>query len=295
VAITTYLVVSVLFWYTGLVPDLAVARDTAPSRWRRRVYGLFALGWNGSAHHWHHWRAVYGVLAGLATPLVVSVHTVVSFDFCVAKLPGWHSTLFPPFFVAGALLSGFAMVITLVIPVRAVLGLHDVITERHLDAMAKVLLVTASVVGYSYAVETFIAWYSHDPTEAFVYLHERPAGAYRWIYWASVLGNAVIPQIFWSARARRSLWALLGVAAAVHLGMWSERFIIVVTSLSRDFLPSSWRLYVPSIVDWALFMGTLSFFVFGFLVFLKWVPSIPISELKELAHEQAAEEAEAHA
>ncbi|HET6346560.1 MAG TPA: NrfD/PsrC family molybdoenzyme membrane anchor subunit, partial [Myxococcota bacterium] len=272
VAITTYLAVSLLFWYVGLVPDLAVARDTAPTRLRRRVYGVFALGWSGSAHHWHHYRVIYGLMAALATPLVVSVHTVVSLDFCVTKVPGWHSTLFPPFFVAGALLSGFAMVLTLVIPVRAALGLHDVITARHLDAMAKIVLVTGSMVGYSYLVESFIAWYSHDPHEAFMYLTERPTGAYRAVYWVSVVGNVVAPQIFWWRRARQSLAALLGVALAVHLGMWSERFIIVVTSLSRDFLPASWRLFVPSVVDWALFAGTLSFFAFAFLLFLKWVP-----------------------
>jgi molybdopterin-containing oxidoreductase family membrane subunit len=290
-AVSTYFTVSVLFWYLGLVPDLAAMRDHAPGLARRRIYGVFALGWRGSTRQWEHYRVAYGLLAGLATPLVISVHSVVSSDFATAQLPGWHSTIFPPYFVAGALFSGFAMVLTLVIPVRAVFRLHDVITERHLDHLAKMVLVTGLIVLYSYGVEFFASWYGPSKVDRYVHLFQVPLGDYGWVLWLVVFCNCIAPQVFWFGRARRSLAVLFVVSILVNVGMWFERFMIVVGSLSRDFLPSSWRPYAPTWVDVALFLGTISFFVFLFLCFLRFVPMVPQAEVKELAHELAGEEA----
>jgi Ni/Fe-hydrogenase subunit HybB-like protein len=290
-AIATYLTVSLLFWYLGLVPDLAAMRDAAPGRLRRRIYGVFALGWRGSVRHWQHYRVAYGLLAGLATPLVVSVHSVVSMDFAMTQLPGWHSTLFPPYFVAGAIYSGFAMVLTLLLPVRALFGLRDVVTTRHLDSMAKMLLVTGWIVTYSYVVETFTAWYSGNLYERYTYLVDRPFGPYAAVYWTVIACNCVTPQFFWSARLRRSPVALWFAALAIQVGMWGERFMLIVTSQHRDFLPSSWAMYAPTWVDVGILLGTLSFFLFLFLLFLRFVPFVPVSELKELKHELTAAEA----
>jgi molybdopterin-containing oxidoreductase family membrane subunit len=293
VAVSTYFTVSLLFWYLGLVPDLAAMRDRAPERWRRRIYAVFALGWYGSTRNWSRWRIAYGLLGGLATPLVVSVHSIVSSDFAIANLPGWHSPLFPPYFVAGAIYSGFAMVLTLMLPARRLYGLQHVITKQHLDSMAKMLLVTGWIVTYSYTIEIWTAWYSGDKSEIYTYLVMRPFGPYAWMYWTVILCNCVSPQLLWFRRIRRSPAALWLLSLAIQIGMWTERFVLIVTSESRDFLPSSWRGYRPTLVDGALLFGTVSFFLFLFLLFLRFVPFIPISELKALKHELAKEERDA--
>jgi molybdopterin-containing oxidoreductase family membrane subunit len=285
VAVTTYFTVSLLFWFTGLLPDLASARDSAPSLLRRRIYGILALGWRGDTRAWRHYRETYLILGGIATPLVLSVHTNVSFDFAIAQLPGWHSSIFPPYFVAGAIYSGFAMVLQLMIPVRAVLGLGDVITRNHLDNMGKMLLVTGWVVTYTYAVEPFMAWYSGNTYEMYTLLHDRPFGPYAWVYWGVVFCNCVAVQALWLRQVRVSAVGLFAVACLIQVGMWAERFMLIVTSLHRDFLPSSWAMYVPSWVDWTILAGTISFFLFLFLLFLRFLPFIPISELKEMRRE----------
>jgi molybdopterin-containing oxidoreductase family membrane subunit len=293
VAVTTYLIVSLLFWYLGLVPDLASMRDRAPERWRRRIYGIFALGWYGSTRNWQRWRIAYGILGGLAAPLVVSVHSLVSSDFAIAILPGWHSNIFPPYFVAGAIYSGFAMVVTLIVPARRLYRLHHVITTRHLDNMAKLLLVTGLMVTYSYVIEGWSAWYSGDKFEMYTYLVMRPFGPYALLYWLVLACNCATPQLLWFRRIRRSPVALWFCALSIQIGMWTERFMLIVTSESRDFLPSSWNVYRPTIVDGALFFGTVSCFLFLFLLFLRFVPFIPISELKELKYDLAKEAKEA--
>jgi molybdopterin-containing oxidoreductase family membrane subunit len=290
VAVTTYFTVSVLFWYAGLLPDLAAARERAPTLWRRRLYGIFALGWRGDSYHWKHYRITYLVLGGIATPLVLSVHTNVSFDFAIAQVPGWHSAILPPYFVAGAIYSGFAMVLQLMIPARAIFGLGDVITKNHLDNMGKMLLVTGWVVTYTYLVEPFIAWYSGNPYEMYNQLVDRPFGHYAAVYWLVILCNCIALQALWVRSVRISPVGLWIVATLVQVGMWSERFVIIVGSLHRDFLPSSWRAYTPSWVDWAILSGTVCFFLFLFLLFLRFVPFIPISEMKEMQHELDKEE-----
>jgi molybdopterin-containing oxidoreductase family membrane subunit len=277
-AITTYFTVSLLFWFLGLVPDLASLRDHAPTRARRRLYGLFALAWR-------HYRAAYLLLAGLATPLVLSVHSIVSSDFAIALVPGWHSTIFPPFFVAGAIFSGFAMVLTLVIPVRAICGLHDVITQRHLDNCAKLLLVTGLIVAYGYLVEFFMAWYSGEHAEIYQYFVARPFGPARAVFWTMMFCNVVVPQLLWSRRVRRSVATLFVLSLLVNVGMWAERFEIIVASLEREYLPSMWANYAPTWVDLGIFAGTLGFFSLLFLLFLRFVPFVSSSEIKELRHE----------
>lgn len=283
-AIGTYFTVSLLFWYLGLMPDLAAVRDRAPERWRRRIYGLFALGWRGTARQWNHYRVAYGLLAGLATPLVISVHSVVSMDFAITLLPGWHSSIFPPYFVAGAIYSGFAMVLTLIVPLRRLYRLHDLITEVHLDAMAKMLLVTGWVVVYAYVVEPFMAFWSGNRYEAYTFLFNRPAGPYALLYWASIAINSITPQLFWSRRMRRNASMLFVASILINLGMWLERYVLVVTSQQRDWLPSSWSMYHPTWVDLTILLGTLSLFLLLFLLFLRFVPFIPLSELKALGH-----------
>ena len=240
-AVSIYGTVSVLFWFTGLIPDLATMRDRTKSRLRRMLYGAAALGWTGSNRHWQNYDKAYLILAGLSTPLVLSVHTVVSFDFAVAQLPGWHSTIFPPYFVAGAIFSGFAMVITLMTVARWAFGLEHLITIRHFENMAKITLLTGSMVGYAYTMEFFVAWYSGNPTEAFAFVN-RAFGPYAWAYWIMVSCNVLVPQIFWFKKARTSIPILFAASIFVNIGMWFERFVITVTSLSRDFLPSSWDL-----------------------------------------------------
>jgi Ni/Fe-hydrogenase subunit HybB-like protein len=290
-AVSTYFSVSLMFWYLGLVPDLAGLRDRAPTRARRIIYGIFALGWRGSVQQWRHHRVAYFLLAGLATPLVLSVHSIVSLDFASTVLPGWHSTIFPPFFVAGAIFSGFAMVVTLLIPARRVFGLHNVITARHFDAIAKMILVMSWIATYSYVSEAFIAWYSGDRYEIYQQLINRPFGWYAWAYWLMLFCNCVVPQLFWSARMRRNLAVLFAASILINVGMWLERFEIIVVSLSRDFLPSSWHIFVPTWVDLGILTGTLGFFGLLFLGFLRLVPFVPVAEMKqlnaELAHEAA--------
>ncbi|MCB9537359.1 MAG: polysulfide reductase NrfD [Myxococcales bacterium] len=288
-AVTTYLIVSVLFWYLGLLPDLASARDAATTRFRRRAYGLFALGWRGSVRHWRHQRRAQLLLAGLATPLVLSVHSIVSMDFATAKLSGWHSTIFPPYFVAGAIFSGFAMVLTLVVPLRRLFHWERFITARHLDLVAKMTLAMGLLVAYSYAAELFVAWYSGVPAERHLFFDTRPLGPYGWLYWAQMTCNVAAPQLLWFRAVRRRPWALFVLSIVFNIGMWLERFVLIVTSQHRDFLPSSWDLYVPSLIDGALFFGSLSFFAFLMLLFLRVVPPVAIAETKEILHERGTD------
>jgi len=291
-AVLTYFTISLLFWYVGLIPDLATLRDRSESRVGRVVYGMLAMGWRGSARHWQRYEMAYLLLAGLATPLVVSVHTVVSFDFAVAILPGWHSTIFPPFFVAGAIYSGFAMVLTLAIPLRAAYHLEDFITERHLQNMAKILLVTGLIVSYGYLIEAFMSWYSGNEFEWYMATN-RMRGPYAPFYWALIFCNAVVPQVLWFKRARTNVPLLFVVALVVNIGMWLERFIIVVTSLHRDFLPSSWGMYYPTRWDLATFVGTLGLFASLFFLFIRFLPMISISEMRMILPQAEVKDAEA--
>jgi molybdopterin-containing oxidoreductase family membrane subunit len=284
-AVGTYGTVSLLFWYVGLIPDLAALRDRSPSRVGRVAYGVLAMGWRGSFRHWARYEMAYLLLAGLATPLVVSVHTVVSFDFAVAQLPGWHSTVFPPYFVAGAIFSGFAMVLTLAIPLRYAYGLQNFITLKHLENMAKILLATGLMVSYGYIVETFMAWYSGNPFESYILLYDRPLGAYAAWYWLLILCNCLLPNLLWFKRLRTNVVLLFVVSLLVNLGMWTERFIIVVTSLHRDFLPSSWGMYYPTWWDIATYVGTIGLFVCLLFLFLRFLPMISITEMQGLLQE----------
>jgi molybdopterin-containing oxidoreductase family membrane subunit len=284
-AVSTYATVSLLFWYVGLIPDLATLRDRAQHRLARALYGILAMGWRGSAVHWHRYQTTYLLLAGLATPLVISVHTVVSFDFAVSIIPGWHATIFPPYFVAGAIYAGFAMVLTLAIPLRAIYRLEDFITMRHLQNMALIVLATGLIVVYGYTMEIFMAWYGGNPYEAAL-VSNRFTGPYAPIYWALLVCNALIPQTLWLRRVRTNVFALFGVAMVVNIGMWLERFIIVVTSLHRDFLPSSWGMYYPTMWDWALYVGTIGLFFALLFLFVRFLPMISIFEMRELVEEQ---------
>jgi molybdopterin-containing oxidoreductase family membrane subunit len=283
-AVSTYATVSALFWFVGLVPDLATLRDRSKSVFGRVVYGVLALGWRGSARHWARYESAYLLLAGLATPLVLSVHTVVSFDFTIAIVPGWHTTIFPPYFVAGAIYSGFAMVLTLAIPIRAAYGLQDFITERHLENMAKIMLATGIIVAYGYAMEAFMSWYSGNIYERFMYWN-RATGPYWPAFWALIATNIVIPQSLWLKRVRRNVPLLFLVALVVNTGMWLERFVIVVTSLHRDFTPSAWGMYYPTMWDWFTFLGTLGLFTFLLFLFLRFLPMISIFEMRALLPE----------
>ncbi len=283
-AVSTYFTVSLLFWFVGLIPDLATLRDRAKTRASRILYGMLAMGWRGSAMHWHRYEVAYLLLAGLATPLVVSVHTVVSFDFAVGIVPGWHSTIFPPYFVAGAIYSGFAMVLTLAIPLRAAYHLEDFITMRHLENMAKVMLATGLIVAYGYIMELFMAWYSGNTYESFT-AWNRIVGPYGPAYWALILCNIVAPQLLWIGRVRTNVAALFVLALVVNVGMWLERFVIVITSLHRDFLPSSWGMYSPTVWDWAVFAGTIGLFVALLYLFIRFLPMISIFEMRELVSE----------
>ncbi len=283
-AVSTYFTVSLLFWFLGLVPDLATLRDRARSRIGRSVYGMLAMGWRGSAIHWHRYEMAYLLLAGLATPLVVSVHTVVSFDFAVSLVPGWHSTIFPPYFVAGAIYSGFAMVLTIAIPLRKAYGLEDFITMRHLNNMGVVMLATGLVVAYGYLMETFTAWYSGDIYEQYMMLN-RMFGPYGWMYWVLMLTNILIPQALWSRRIRSNVPLLFLISLSVNIGMWLERFVIVVVSLSRDFMPSAWGMYSPTRWDYAVLVGTIGLFVCLIFLFIRVLPMISIFEMRGLVHE----------
>jgi molybdopterin-containing oxidoreductase family membrane subunit len=288
-AVSTYATVSLLFWFVGLVPDLATLRDRSQSRAGRVIYGMLAMGWRGSAMHWHRYETAYLLLAGLATPLVVSVHTVVSFDFAVAIVPGWHTTIFPPYFVAGAIYSGFAMVLTLAIPIRAVYGLEDFITMRHLQNMAKVMLVTGLLVAYGYAIEAFIAWYGGNQYEGFM-IRNRMVGPYAPFYWLLIFCNVVVPQALWFRRVRTNVLVLFLLSLVVNVGMWLERFIIIVTSLHRDFLPSSWGMFRPTFWDWSTFIGTIGLFVTLLFLFVRFLPMISIFEMRTILPEAKVEE-----
>ena len=280
-AVGTYLTVSLLFWGLGMIPDLATFRDRARHLVTKRIFGMLAMGWRGSAIHWERYEMASLMLAGLSTPLVLSVHSVVSFDFAISIIPGWHTTIFPPYFVAGAIYAGFAMVLTLMIPLRALYGLQDFITERHLDNMGKVMLVAGLIVAYGYFMEQFMAWYSASQYEGFL-MQNRMFGPYGMVYWALILCNILVPQILWSRRARLSTFWLFVVSMFINVGMWLERFIIVVGSLHRDYMPSSWDMYYPTIWDVALFLGTIGFFVLAFFLFVRGLPLIAIHEIRSL-------------
>jgi Ni/Fe-hydrogenase subunit HybB-like protein len=283
-AVSTYLTVSLLFWYLGLIPDLASLRDRARRRRTRIFFGILALGWRGASRHWQRYEQTYYLLAALATPLVVSVHSVVSFDFAVANVPGWHSTIFPPYFVAGALFSGFAMVLTIAIPLRVAYRLQDLVTERHIDVLAKVLLASGLVVAYAYLMELFIAWYSANQYEQYV-IQNRMFGPYAALYWIYMACNVLAVQLLWFRWVRRNHLLLFLIALLVNLGMWTERFVIVVTSLHRDFLPSSWGFYVPTIWDWATLLGTLGLFSFLLFLFIRGLPMISAHEMRRMLSE----------
>ena len=291
-AVSTYATVSLLFWYVGMIPDLATLRDRAKKTWAKVVYGMLAMGWRGSARHWHRYENASLLLAGLATPLVVSVHTVVSFDFAAGIVPGWHATIFPPYFVAGAIYAGFAMVLTLAIPLRKIYGLEDFITMKHLDNMAKILLATGLIVGYGYMVEAFMAFYSGNTYERFM-IWNRIGGPYRHMYWALLFCNLLAPQVLWFRRVRRSIPALFLVAMIVNVGMWLERYVIVVVSLSRDYLPSSWGLYHGTIFDWATYVGSIGLFIALLFLFIRLLPMISIFEMRQILPEAKVAEEEA--
>ncbi|MEM7811581.1 MAG: NrfD/PsrC family molybdoenzyme membrane anchor subunit [Planctomycetota bacterium] len=281
-AVNTYATVSTLFWYMGMIPDLATFRDRAKSKLAQALYGFFSLGWTGSTREWHRYETAYGLLAALATPLVLSVHTVVSFDFATSQLPGWHTTIFPPYFVAGAVFSGFGMVITLIVPARQFFGLKEIVTLRHLENMCKVIIVTGSMVGYAYAMEFFVAAYSGNPNEAEAFIM-RAFGPYAWAYWIMIACNVICPQLFWIfPQARRSPWIMWTISIFVNIGMWFERFVITVTSLSRDFLPSSWAYFVPTWVDLLMFIGSFGLFFTLFLLFVRFLPIIAMAEVKSV-------------
>jgi len=280
-AVTTYGTVSALFWFVGLIPDLATLRDRARSKPWKIVYGILAMGWRGSARHWHNYETAYLLLAGLATPLVISVHTVVSFDFAVGLVPGWHATIFPPYFVAGAIYAGFAMVLTLAIPLRKFYGLEDFITLRHLENMAKVMLATGLIVAYGYMMEAFMAWYSANTYEEFM-IRNRMTGPYAYMYWCLILCNVVAPNTLWFRRLRTSVPYLFFISFVVSTGMWLERFVIIVTSLHRDFLPSSWGMYAGTRYDWSAFIGTIGLFLTLLFLFVRFLPSISIFEMRTI-------------
>jgi molybdopterin-containing oxidoreductase family membrane subunit len=280
-AVSTYFTVSVLFWYMGMIPDLAVIRDRAKETWRKYFYGVLAMGWRNANNHWRNFEMAYLLLAGLSTPLVLSVHTIVSFDFAVANLPGWHTTIFPPYFVAGAIFSGFGMVLTLLLPLRAIFGLHDLITEKHIDNMCKIILATGSMVGYAYSMEFFIAWYGANSYEGFAFIN-RAFGNYWWAYWIMVSCNVICPQLFWFKSIKNNIPLVWIISIFVNVGMWFERFVIANTTLSRDFLPSSWGYYSPTVVDIFTFFGTFGFFSILFLLFLRFLPLMPMAEVKSV-------------
>jgi molybdopterin-containing oxidoreductase family membrane subunit len=290
-AVSTYATVSALFWYVGLLPDLATLRDRAKNKYIAMAYGALSLGWRGSARHWARYKSAYILLAALATPLVVSVHSVVSLDFTAGVIPGWHATIFPPYFVAGAIFSGFAMVITLCVPLRSWYGLKDFITDRHLDNMAKVMLATGMVVGYGYVTELFIAWYSGNPYEQFLLLNARPFGTYSNAWRFMFFCNVILPQVLWVPSLRRNAVFLWVISIFVNIGMWLERYVIVITSLSQDFLPSSWADYSPTKWDVMTFMGTLGLFTFCLFLFVRVLPAIAVAEMRELVHETHIEHA----
>ncbi|MBA3569667.1 MAG: polysulfide reductase NrfD [Pyrinomonadaceae bacterium] len=288
-AISTYGTVSALFWFIGLIPDFATLRDRARSKPFQIIYGMLAMGWRGSARHWHRYEMAYLLLAGLATPLVLSVHTIVSLDFAAGVIPGWHATIFPPYFVAGAIYAGFAMVLLLTIPLRRFYGLEDFITMRHIENMAKVMLATGLIVAYGYIMEAFFGWYSGNIYERFM-IYNRMTGPYKWFYWALILCNVLAPQIIWFKRFRTNLVVLFLLSIVVSIGMWLERFVIIVTSLHRDFLPSSWGMYSPTVWDFSMFLGTIGLFFALLFLFIRFLPIISIFEMRTILPEAEVEE-----
>jgi len=288
-AVSTYATVSALFWFVGLIPDFATLRDRAGSKTFQMIYGLLAMGWRGSARHWHRYETAYLLLAGLATPLVLSVHTIVSFDFAVGIIPGWHATIFPPYFVAGAIYAGFAMVLLLTIPLRKLYGLESFITMRHMHNMAKVMLATGLIVFYGYMIEAFFGWYSGNQYERFM-IWNRMHGPYAGYYWTLIFCNGLTPQFLWFKKIRGNLMLLWIISVIVSIGMWLERFVIVVTSLHRDFLPSSWGMYQPSQWDWSMFIGTIGFFFALLFLFIRFLPMISIFEMRTILPDAEVEE-----
>ena len=284
-AVSTYATVSLLFWYIGLIPDAATMRDRSKSRISQLFYGLLAMGWRGSARHWQRYETAYLLLAGLSTPLVLSVHTIVSLDFAAGIIPGWHSTIFPPYFVAGAVYSGFAMVLVLIIPIRRLYKLKDFVTSRHLDNMAKVMLASGLIVAYGYLMEIFYAWYSATSYEQYM-VENRFSGPYAPLYWALILANVLIPQALWVKGVRMNTFALFLIALVINVGMWLERFIIIVTSLHRDYLPASWDMYYPTVWDWATYVGTIGLFFSLLFIFIRLLPMISIFEMRTILPKQ---------
>jgi len=288
-AVSTYATVSALFWFMGLIPDFATMRDTARKKWQKILFGMLAMGWRGDTRHWHRYETAYLLLAGLSTPLVLSVHTIVSFDFSTGIIPGWHATIFPPYFVAGAVYAGFAMVLTLAIPVRKFYGLEDFITMRHIHNCCKVMLATGLIVAYGYAMEAFFAWYSGNTYELFM-MKNRMFGPYGYMYWLLILCNVVVPWTLWSKKLRDNLPWIFVVCMFINVGMWLERFVIIVMSLNRDFNPAAWRMYYPTIFDFSMFFGTVGFFLTLMFLFIRFVPMIPIFEMKTLLPEGKVDE-----
>ena len=280
-AVGTYFTVSLLFWYTGLIPDLATYRDRAVKKIKQKIFGILSLGWRGGNRQWQHYEIAALVLAGLSTPLVLSVHSIVSSDFATSIIPGWHTTIFPPYFVSGAIFSGFAMVLTLAIVTRKFYNLENIITVNHFDKMAKIMLLTGSIVGYAYAMEFFIAWYSGNIYESFAFTN-RALGPYAWAYWIMISCNVLVPQFFWFKKLRRSVPFLFIASILVNVGMWFERFVITVTSLSRDFLPAAWDYYSPTLIDIFTFIGSFGLFFTGFLLFIRFLPIVSMSEVKSI-------------
>ncbi len=283
VAISAYLLISASFWYFGMVPDFATIRDTAKSKIKRAVYGIFSFGWTGSSKEWLRFEGLSFVLGGIAAVLVVSVHSIVSTDFAVSVKPGWHTTIFPPYFVVGAIFSGFAMVLTLVITMRGLYKMNDFITDSHVDAVCRILIFISLIMGTAYITEVFMAWYSANDYEEYLFFHTRVFGEYAFQFWAMFIANAVVPQLFWLKGVRRRMWIVFIISIIINIGMWFERFNIVVTSLSRDYLPSAWASYSPTWVEIAFFTGTLGMFITGVLLFFRYIPMIAISELKSVA------------
>jgi molybdopterin-containing oxidoreductase family membrane subunit len=292
-AVSTYATVSLLFWYVGLIPDLATLRDRSKHPVGRLIYGAMSMGWRGGAMHWHRYEVAFLLLAGIATPLVVSVHSVVSMDFTGGIVPGWHTTFFPPYFVAGAIFSGFAMVMTLAIPLRYAYGLEGLITMRHLENMAKVMLMTGLMVSYGYGCEIFFGWYSNDKNEWFVSL-SRMMGPYKIVYWMLIFCNFLTPQLYWFKTFRRNVPILFVTSIIVNIGMWTERFVIIITSLNREYMPSMWGMYYPTIWDWATYIGTLGLFMTLMFLFIRSLPMIAVAEMRQLVAEPAGHGPKAH-
>jgi Ni/Fe-hydrogenase subunit HybB-like protein len=283
-AVSTYGLISLLFWYVGLLPDLATMRDKANAKWKWAIYAVTSLGWRGSGRHWQRYQALYLLLAGIAAPLVVSVHSIVGMDFAQALAPGWHSTIFPPYFVAGAIFSGFAMVMTLMIPLRAFFKLKNLVTLKHIDNCCKLMLVTGLIVTYGYAAETYTSWYSGAVYESFM-MWNRFVGPYAPAFWLLILCNCLIPQLLWLKGVRVNVYWVWVISIIINIGMWFERYVIIIISMHRDFLPSSWGMYYPTVWDWAIYLGTIGFFLLLILLFVRVLPSIAIAETRELVHE----------